>query len=158
MLPTQETLTATDACGTTNVTASVDPFTEDQCGGYAITYRWTAMDVCGNTTETTQTFNVLPDNEGPVFDAAPSMIADVNCQDGLPVQEILTATDACGTTTVTPSIDPFTEDQCGGYAITYRWTATDACGNTTVTTQSFNVSPDTEMPAFDAQPCDDNRY
>ena len=77
------------------------------------------------STETTQTFNVQPDSEGPVFDAAPGTIADISCQDGLPVQETLTATDVCGTTTVTPSVDTFTEDQCGGYAITYRWTATD---------------------------------
>ena len=162
ILPTQEVLTASDPCGTAGVLASVDPFTEDQCGGYTITYRWTATDACGNTTEISQSFNVLPDSESPVFDSQPAAIANVSCQDGLPVQETLTATDACGTTSVTPSVDIFTEDNCGGYVITYRWVASDACGNTTETTQSFNVLPDTEIPVFDAQPaviadvnCDD---
>ena len=151
-LPTQQTLTASDACGTTNVVASIDPFVENQCGGYAITYRWTASDACGNSTETTQTFNVLGDSEGPVFDAQPATIANINCNDALPLQQTLTASDACGTTTVTGSVDPFTEDNCGGYAITYRWTATDVCGNTTETTQTFNVLADSEGPVFDAQP------
>ena len=83
-LPVQETLTASDACVNVNVVPSVDTFTEDQCGGYAITYRWTATDDCGNVIETTQTFNVLPDSEGPVFDATPVAIADINCNDALP--------------------------------------------------------------------------
>ena len=85
--------------------------------------------MCGNTTETSQTFNVLADSAGPVFDASPLAIGDISCNDALPIQETLTASDACGTTNVTASVDPFVADQCGGYAITYRWTATDACGN-----------------------------
>ena len=125
-LPVQETLTATDACGTTTVTGSVDPFTEDQCAGYTITYRWTATDACGNTTETTQTFNVIGDSAGPVFDTSPSTIADINCEDGLPVQEILTATDACGTTTVNPSVDTFTADNCGAVSYTHLTLPTKA--------------------------------
>ena len=94
-----------------------------------ITYRWTATDACGNTTVTTQSFNVSPDTEMPAFDAQPATITDINCNDALPVQETLTASDACVNVNVVPSVDPFTEDQCGGYAITYRWTATDDCGN-----------------------------
>ena len=96
-----------------------------------VTYRWIARDDCGNETEVSQTFNVLPDTEAPTFDNQPNSISDINCNDPLPVQQTLTADDLCGTTTVTPSVDPFTEDQCGGYAITYRWTASDDCGNTT---------------------------
>ena len=151
-LPIQETLTATDACVNVAVVPSVDPFTADQCGGYAVTYRWTATDDCGNVIESTQTFNVLPDSEGPLFDASPSTIGDVSCNDALPIQETLTASDACGTTNVTASVDPFVEDQCNGYSITYRWTATDVCGNTTETSQTFNVLPDSEGPVFDASP------
>ena len=151
-LPVQETLTASDACGMTSVTPSVDSFTADNCGGYVITYRWVASDACGNSTEVTQSFNVLPDTEMPLFDAQPATIGDINCQDGLPVQEVLTASDACASVNVVPSVDPFTADQCGGYAITYRWTATDDCGNMIETTQTFNVLPDSEGPVFDAQP------
>ena len=88
-----------------------------------------------------------------MFDASPLAIGDISCNDALPIQETLTATDACGTTNVTASVDPFVEDQCGGYSITYRWTATDACGNTTETTQTFNVLGDSAGPVFDVSPC-----
>jgi hypothetical protein len=82
-------LTAFDNCGTAVVTASVDPYTEDKCNGYAITYRWRATDECGNYTDLTQTFNVLPDKEKPVFNSEPSPISDISCEQGLPVQELL---------------------------------------------------------------------
>jgi len=161
-LPTQETLTATDECGTATVTPSVDPYTENQCGGYTITYRWTAEDECGNTSETTQTFNVLGDSAGPTFDSPPSTIGNINCGDALPTQETLTASDACGTATVTPSVDTYTEDNCNGYTVTYRWVATDECNNTTEVTQSFDVLEDNTDPVFVTQPaaisnisCDD---
>ena len=157
-LPVQETLTATDACGTATVTPSVDNYTVDQCGGYSITYRWVASDNCvpPNQTVVTKTFNVRPDTEGPVFDSQPANISDIDCDDQLPVQETLTATDACGTATVTPSVDNYTVDQCGGYSITYRWVASDNCvpPNQTVVTKTFNVRPDTEGPVFDSQPAD----
>ena len=52
------------------VTPSVDPYTVDNCAGYSITYRWAAVDTCGNTAEVTQSFNILPDNTPPTFDAA----------------------------------------------------------------------------------------
>ena len=77
-----------------------------------------------------------------MFDSNPSLITDVNCEDVLPTQEVLTASDACGTTNVTASVDAYTEDNCNGYQITYRWTATDDCGNVSELTQSFNVLPD----------------
>ncbi|HBL75667.1 MAG TPA: hypothetical protein DD458_10605, partial [Prolixibacteraceae bacterium] len=147
-LPVQEILTAFDNCGTAVVTASVDPYTEDKCNGYAITYRWRATDECGNYTDLTQPFNVLPDKEKPVFNSEPSPISDISCEQGLPVQELLTATDNCGTATVVASIDPFTKDLCKGYAVTYRWTATDDCGNSSEKTVSFTILPDTKKPEF----------
>ena len=82
----------------------------------------------------------------PTFDAQPATIADINCNDALPTQETLTASDACVNVNVVTSVDPFTADQCGGYAITYRWTATDDCGNVIETTQTFNVLADSEGP------------
>jgi len=145
-LPIQEVVTASDNCGTATVTPIILPYTVDNCNGYQVRYRWIAEDACGNTIEMTRAFDVLPDNENPVFDAQPTSILDITCEDDLPVQQTLTATDACGTATVTPSVDNYTENICGGYTITYRWVAEDACGNTTAVTSSFDVVGDSEGP------------
>jgi len=147
-LPTQQTLTASDNCGNASVLPSVDLFIEDPCNGYLVTYRWTATDDCNNSTFITQFFNVLPDIIDPTFDNNPNTIADVNCDDPLPTQQILTASDNCGNASVLPSVDPFTEDLCNGYSVTYRWTATDECNNSTFITQTFNVLPDETNPSF----------
>ena len=161
-LPVQEVLSASDNCSTVVVVPSVDTYVVDNCGGYTVTYRWIATDACGNASEVTQSFNVLPDSEVPMFTSTPSVIGDVNCNDPLPTQEVLSATDACVSLTVVPSVDAYTVDICNGYAVTYRWTATDNCGNVNEVTQVFNVLPDTDAPVFAVQPslisdinCDD---
>ena len=87
-----------------------------------------------------------------MFDTAPSIIGDISCNDALPIQETLTASDACGTALVNPRVDPFVEDNCNGYTVTYRWIARDACGNETEVFQTFNVLGDSEAPTFDTQP------
>ena len=51
-----------------------------------MTYRWIARDDCGNETEVSQTFNVLPDTEAPTFDNQPNTITDISCNDPLPAQ------------------------------------------------------------------------
>ena len=154
-LPTPETLTATDACGglVTVVVSDDVPANPDYCAGFTVTYTWTATDACNNSTIATQTFEVLPDVVGPVFDTAPVAIADVTCND-LPTPETLTATDACGgLVTVVVSDDvPANPDYCAGFTVTYTWTATDACNNSTITTQTFEVLPDVVGPVFDTAP------
>ena len=112
--PVQEVLTASDNCSTTTVVPSIDTYTIDNCGGYAVTYRWTATDACGNISEVTQVFNVLGDSAAPTFTTIPSVIADVSCADVLPTQEVLSATDACVSLTVVPSVDAYTVDVCNG--------------------------------------------
>lgn len=57
--PTFESLEFTDNCGTPELTTSVLPYAKDE-NGYEVTYQWTLTDVCGNTTSTTTSFNVLP--------------------------------------------------------------------------------------------------
>ncbi|MEM8908651.1 MAG: carbohydrate-binding domain-containing protein, partial [Bacteroidota bacterium] len=152
LLPTQEVLSASDNCGNVGVVPSIDSYTVDNCAGYVITYRWTATDDCGNIAEVTQSFNVLPDNDAPVFASAPSVIGDISCAATFPVQEVLSASDNCGTTNVLPSIDSYVVDNCNGYTVTYRWTAIDDCGNLSEVTDRFNVLPDSDAPVFDSAP------
>jgi len=140
-LPLQETLTIAEGqCGTGSIIASIDDFVVDACNGYIVTYRWVATNACGRTTEKTVDFRVLPDTEGPIFDQEPMEITGIVCNEAFPLQETLTATDACGgPVTVTPSVDEY-EDLCNGLIrVVYRWTAVDTCGNATEKMASFNV-------------------
>ena len=147
-LPAPEVLTATDNCGSATVVHSIDPYSADKCAGYTITYRWIASDACGNVSEKTQSFMVVPDTIGPVFTRLPDSIPDIHCNDPLPAAEILTATDLCGTATVVTSTDPYIADVCNGYSVTYRWIATDECGNSNEDSVTFRVLPDNEPPVF----------
>ncbi len=146
--PVQEILTASDCGGDVIVTPSIDPYTVDICNGYIVTYRWSAVDDCGNTSEVTSSFNVLPDDTPPTFNETPDPLADISCGETLPEQQTLTATDNCSTADVVASVDSYVADDCNGYEITYRWTTTDACGNTDEITQTFNVLPDLSPPSL----------
>jgi hypothetical protein len=102
---------------------------------------WTGTDACGNSTTLNQTINFI-DEEAPEFDSMPADIADITCEDALPVQETLTATDNCSGGAVVTELEPvFEADVCAGYLVTYRWQATDNCGNSEMVTKSFNVLP-----------------
>ncbi|MCK3685264.1 GEVED domain-containing protein [Maribellus sp. YY47] len=57
--PVFETLEYTDNCGIPELTTSVLPYTEDE-KGYEVSYQWVLTDSCGNTVETSTSFNVLP--------------------------------------------------------------------------------------------------
>ncbi|WP_449404089.1 HYR-like domain-containing protein, partial [Flavobacterium microcysteis] len=64
-----------------------------------------------------------------------------------PAAATLTATDACGSATVTFA-ETRTDGACAGsYTLTRKWTATDLCGNTAVHTQVVTVT-DTQAPVF----------
>ncbi len=140
-LPAQQILTISDGqCGANTIVASIDDYVVDVCNGYTITHRWIATNACGRTTEKTIDFKVLPDIEGPVFDQEPMALTTINCNQSFPIQETLTATDACGgPVTITSSVDEY-EDLCNGLVtIRYRWLAADSCGNTTEKIENFNV-------------------
>ncbi|CAM1368751.1 hypothetical protein TSEDIMI_60055 [Tenacibaculum sediminilitoris] len=151
-IPVAETLTATDTCGTATVTIN-ETTTAGACAGESIlTREWTATDECGNTTVHTQNITVQ-DTTPPTFVEALPADTTVEC-DAIPVAETLTATDTCGTATVTIN-ETTTAGACAGESIlTREWTATDECGNTTVHTQNITVQ-DTTPPTFvEALPAD----
>ncbi|WP_449404093.1 HYR-like domain-containing protein, partial [Flavobacterium microcysteis] len=143
--PAAATLTATDACGSATVTFA-ETRTDGACAGsYTLTRKWTATDLCGNTAVHTQVVTVT-DTQAPVFVGTPPADVTVSCSN-IPTAATLTATDACGTATVTFA-ETRTDGACAGsYTLTRKWTATDLCGNTAVHTQTVTVQ-DNVAPTF----------
>ncbi|NOY48535.1 MAG: gliding motility-associated C-terminal domain-containing protein, partial [Chlorobi bacterium] len=151
-VPTADVLTATDNCGTASVTFN-ETRTDGNCdSNYTLARTWTATDLCGNETTHTQTITVQ-DTTAPAFVEALPADATVEC-DSVPTADVLTATDNCGTATVTFN-EVRTDGNCdSNYTLARTWTATDLCGNETTHTQTITVQ-DTTAPTFvEALPID----
>jgi hypothetical protein len=139
-----------------------------QAGTYTNT--WTVTDYCGNISEVyTQVITII-DNTAPGWDQAPNFLnRNLACNDvaGLAAALALapTATDNCGTATVTMVSDVTVTGSCSGsYTRTRKWSASDGCNNTNaiqytqIIIVSDNVAPvwDQVAGALDAEvACDD---
>jgi hypothetical protein len=133
--------TATDNCGTANVTLTNDDTVNGVCANsYVRTRVWTVNDGNGNTATYTQVITV-GDNQIPTISGANNVTvseAQYLAWNGT------TATDDCGTPTLTHGTDvtvSLPASGCYTYInqITRTWTATDACGNSTSAVQVFTV-------------------
>ncbi|WP_345191152.1 gliding motility-associated C-terminal domain-containing protein, partial [Algibacter agarivorans] len=142
-VPTAETLTATDICGSATVAVS-DSRTDGNCpSNYTLARTWTATDDCGLTTIHTQIITVQ-DTTAPVFVETLPRDTTVEC-DAIPDVTTLTATDNCGDAIVSVN-DVRTDGNCpSNYFIARTWTATDECGLETKHTQVITVQ-DTTAP------------
>ena len=144
-IPQPEVLTAIDNCGTATV-AFTESTTPGNCtGNYTITRTWTATDLCNNQTVYTQTVTVQ-DTTDPTFVGDLPANITVECS-AVPAPATLTASDNCGTATVTFNQTNTPGNCAGAYTITRTWTATDSCGNDTVYSQIITVQ-DTTDPTF----------
>ncbi|WP_369998306.1 Ig-like domain-containing protein, partial [Winogradskyella sp.] len=151
-VPTAETLTANDNCGSATVTFNEMTTTGTCANEYTLTRTWTAADDCGNETVHTQTITV-EDTTAPTFNEALPSDITVEC-DAVPTAETLTASDNCGDATVTFN-EATTAGTCDNeYTLVRTWTATDACGNETTHTQTITVE-DTTAPTIDNTNTDD---
>lgn len=133
----------------------IDPYEEEACLGYSVTYRWRATDSCNMVSELTQTFMVLPNADGPIFASLPADIDTVEVGESLPLLVDLIAVNPDGTTdgiTMESMVDPYEEDDCFGYSVTYRWQAIDSCGDMTEISESFYVAPNGAPPVFLFEP------
>ncbi|RAR47317.1 hypothetical protein B0I10_110114, partial [Flavobacterium lacus] len=144
-VPMAVTLTATDNCGTAEVSFK-QTRTDGNCpSNYTLVRVWTAEDECGNTTVHKQTISVQ-DTTAPAFVEELPMDMTVEC-DAVPMAVTLTATDNCGTAEVSFK-QTRTDGNCpSNYTLVRVWTAEDECGNTTVHKQTITVQ-DTTAPAF----------
>ena len=147
LVPPAAVLTATDNCTDDIEVDYREVRTNGNCtNNYTLTRTWTATDECGNTTSHVQTVNVQ-DTKAPVFNGTlPLATIEAECG-AVPAAVTLTATDNCGTATVTLN-EVRTDGNCpNNYTLTRTWTATDICGNTTSHVQTVLVK-DTQAPVF----------
>ena len=136
--------TATDGCSTPTITWS-DVMYLDGCNGTGYIERtWTATDDCGTSVSCVQIITVV--------DTTPSVItcpADVTieCDESSSPSNtgIPTATDSCGTPTITWSDVMYLDGFNGTGYIERTWTATDDCGNSASCVQIITVV-DTTLP------------
>ncbi|HET9278111.1 MAG TPA: hypothetical protein VFN95_07980, partial [Flavitalea sp.] len=134
------TATATDACGGVTITSSDGAVVTDGCNR-SQTRTFTARDGCNNTSTTSRTVRWIADVMPPVFTNTPASV-DLECLAAIPSVVAPTASDACGTPTVTMTGSTDNSANCAtGFKriITRTWTAIDACGNTATYTQTIRV-------------------
>ena len=108
---------------------------------YTIKRIFIATDSCNQTLTYTQTINVI-DKTRPTFVEALPQNMSIKEGETIPTQVTLTATDNCGTATVTPS---HKEVKTNGKVsqLIYMWEAKDACGNVTTHQQIITIVPKT---------------
>ena len=142
--PDAAVLTASDNCQDVSVNFE-ETIDEGSCPNqYTVTRTWSVSDDCGNSASHTQVIEVV-DNTAPEFTFVPSDYT-AECDEEL-VFDDASATDNCGSVTVT--VDEVTnETECAQeYSIVRTFTATDACGNSSTATQTITVQ-DTTAPVI----------
>ncbi|MBT8274052.1 MAG: T9SS type A sorting domain-containing protein, partial [Bacteroidia bacterium] len=152
-IPSADTLTASDSCGSASVVFDETTSPGACPNAYTITRTWTATDECGNDTVHIQTLTV-EDTTDPTFNEALPVDATVEC-DNIPPADVLTATDGCTDTSAAVVFDEnTTAGSCpNSYTITRHWAATDACGNVENYMQTITVEDNTN-PSWTIEPSD----
>jgi hypothetical protein len=156
---------AEDNCvGEVEIEGPVDVMESGDCPNeFTVFRRWTATDICGNSTDRIQTISVI-DNEAPMFAGLPDDMT-VQCDDLPEIAEVTVSDNCSDVDDIEFSYDSEIElGNClGNYTIFRIWYAMDECGNVNDHVQVINVI-DTTAPVFDAfeanidMPCDDISY
>ncbi|MGB1033032.1 MAG: hypothetical protein ACPGWM_10460, partial [Flavobacteriales bacterium] len=93
-VPAIPTLTASDNCGTAEVTVDVFYEFEDECGNTYQEVVYTAIDLCGNTNTTSYSIYVQ-DNTVPVLSGTPQAELILDCDATIPAAADVTVSDNC---------------------------------------------------------------
>ena len=146
-VPAPATPVASDNCDT-DVDILFNEVQNPLACGYELVRTWTASDICGNTTELSQTITV-EDSQEPTISGIPADVT-VDCNN-VPTVATPVANDNCDTDVDLTFDEVSVADGCG-FIITRTWTATDDCGNTTQGVQLITVTADT--PVLSGTPAD----
>jgi hypothetical protein len=145
------TATATDGCGTPTVSAGSDGTVGSNGCIRTQTRTWTAIDACGNTSTASRTVTWTSDNTPPVITTGGTTTTlgcnptsgDINGALGT-----ATATDGCGTPTVSAGSDGTVGSNGCIRTQTRTWTAIDACGNTSTASRTVTWTSDITPPVI----------
>ena len=100
-------LLLSDACGTPTVSAPSDGAVTSNGCARSQTRTWTAVDACGNTATASRTVTWTLDNTAPAFTGNYNDVTlTCNIAEWVGSLGTATATDACGTPTITSSDGP----------------------------------------------------
>src|SRR6185436_8270613 len=137
----------TDACGTPTVSSLDGAITSNGCLRSQVR-TFTAVDACGNTATVSRTVNWTSDVTPPAFTGNYNDVTlGCNPTDITTSLGSATATDACGTPTVSSLDGAITSNGCLRSQVR-TFTAVDACGNTATITRTVNWKSDVTPPAF----------
>ncbi|CDF80050.1 conserved hypothetical protein [Formosa agariphila KMM 3901] len=153
-VPAGEALSAMDNCAPGNEITSLpqDSVNSSDPCNVIITRTWSFTDSCGNTSQVSQTINVV-DTTAPIAPEAPADIT-VACLTDVPADLELEATDNCGAIITATGVDTIVaSDGTCNQSVIRTWTFADACGNTSEVTQNIMVVDDI-APIFISGPQD----
>jgi hypothetical protein len=140
---------ATDNCSIAEVNMTMTS-EEGECpNNWYEVYTWTATDACGNVSESVSLYVDYSDNTPPEFIGGVGNVT-VQCPDDAPSYPPITATDNCGTATVTFAEEVLDADDCGNSITEITITATDECENSVSISYTVTVL-DTTAPEFDQE-------
>ena len=127
-VPVPVDLTASDNCDGDITVSPSDVITPGSCPNrFNMVRTWTFMDLCGNSSDVSQTITVN-DDTAPVPPAPPADVT-VQCIADVPAPVDLTAVDNCdGNITVSPTPDVTPGDCDDEFIMVRTWTFTDVCG------------------------------
>src|SRR5688572_23160273 len=149
-IPGPSGATASDNCDGPVIPVSSDgPVTSNGCAR-SMNRTWIAIDDCNNMTSCIQRINWTVDVSAPVITtggttttlACNPSAADINNALGT-----ATATDACGTPTLSVSDGTVSSNGCGR-SQTRTWTAVDACNNTASASRTVTWTVDLTAPVL----------
>jgi gliding motility-associated-like protein/uncharacterized repeat protein (TIGR01451 family) len=133
--------TATDNCDLNPRITMADVTARGTCASnYVLTRTWTVTDKCGNSATASQLITV-EDKTRPTLVGVPANVT-LACGQVVPTVPSVTATDSCGTATVTMV------QQTGLTYISRIWTATDACGNSDSRIQTISFATNCGTPTL----------
>lgn len=155
-VPEAATLTATDNCGTTEVTFSEERKNGSCDSNFTLERIWTATDNTGLSITHTQAITVQ-DNTAPELTTNLDTELNVSCSN-IPEIPTLEFTDDCSAnvTVVYNETNSFDADNLTDYEIIRTWTVSDLCGNEDAYTQKINVTLDDVVTQISDRACIDD--